>query len=181
MADYYYFCSQLPSLQPGGAPPYTLAAFDALVGGLLPQRDAAYITSCYFEPDRVAPLPDDSVGAAYRDWEFALRGEVARLRAAASGEAAPVLPPETDTFAEIRDLVNSAASAPNPLERERRLDALRFAKLNDLESRHAFSKEMVACYRIKLSILIRNRQFLEAAGKTNFEDAVTRIDRNSAE
>ena len=107
--NYYYFCSQLPALQPGAVPPFTLAEFDERVAGILPPADFAYVSRCGFPPDRGADLPAGSVGAAYRSWEFALRGEIARLRVAEGHGDAIDLPPETDAFADIREQIGGAA------------------------------------------------------------------------
>lgn len=179
--NYYYFCSQLPALQPGAVPPFTLAEFDERVAGILPPADFSYVSRCGFPPDRGADLPAGSVGAAYRSWEFALRGEIARLRVAEGHGDAIDLPPETDAFADIREQIGGAASAPNPLERERRVDQLRWRRLDELAFGHEFTVEAVACYRLRLAILEKNRQFVAETGRNNFEEAVGLIDRNSAE
>ena len=145
------------------------------------EADFAYVSRCGFPPDRGADLPAGSVGAAYRSWEFALRGEIARLRVAEGHGDAIDLPPETDAFADIREQIGGAASAPNPLERERRVDQLRWRRLDELAFGHEFTVEAVACYRLRLAILEKNRQFVAETGRNNFEEAVGLIDRNSAE
>lgn len=179
--DYYYFCSQLPTLRVGVAAPFSLAEFDARVKGLLPEAEAACLLAAVYPPDRSVTVKSGSVYDRYREWEFALRGEIARQRAAAGNTTNFTLPPESDGFASLKDQVASITSAPNPLERQKRLDLLRWQKLDDLESGVPFSREMVVCYRIRLAILEKYREFREDFGRENFEEAVRLIDGNSAE
>ncbi len=182
-ANYFYFCSQFPSLQPGSPAPLTLAEFDRKLG-FLPEADARYIAGCTFPPDRTAVFPAGSAAAEFRNFELALRGEIARLRLAGrpqeeSGKYS--LPPETGRVPGLHDEVARAASAPDPWERERRLDLIRWRILEEFERESSFSREAAACYRLKLAILEKEQSFRIDTGKVNFESAAGEIDRQSAE
>ncbi|MBQ7394483.1 MAG: DUF2764 family protein [Lentisphaeria bacterium] len=182
-ANYYYFCSQLPTLIPGVPAPMTLEEFDRKLT-FLPDADAGYIASCTFPPDRSAAFPAGSAAADFQAFEFALRGEIALLRLAkrpVEDAGKYILPPETGSIPGLRESVAGAASAPDPWERELRVDQIRWQKLDAIERGNGFSREAVACYRLKLAILQKEQSFRPEVGKTNFEDAAGQIDRMSAE
>ncbi len=182
-ANYYYFCSQLPTLIPGVPAPMTLEEFDSKLS-FLPDRDARYIASCTFPPNRAAKFPAGSAAAEFQAFEFALRGEIALLRLAKRpvDEAGKYsLPQETGSVPGLRESVASAASAPDPWERELRVDQIRWRMLDAIERGNGFSREAAVCYRLKLAILLKEQSFRQEAGKTNFEAASGLIDRMSAE
>ena len=172
--NYYYFCAQLPTLVPGNVPPMSLEDFDSRLE-FLPESDAQYIRNSGFPPSRNGNYAPNSAAGRFRNFEFALRGELARCRGGVN------LPPETDSVGGLREQVAQAAQASDPLERERRLDLLRWRMLDDLEREMFFSAEAVVCYRLKLSLMLKAQQFQEAAGRENFRKAVDAIDKNSAE
>ena len=182
-ASYCYFCAQLPTLIAGTPAPMTLADFDRKLG-FLPEADARYIASCKYPPSRTAVFPKGSAAAEFLTFEFALRGEIARLRLAgraAEESARYPLPPETGSIPGLRDEVARAASAANPWERELKLDDIRWRRLSDMERSVPFSREAAACYRLKLAILLKEQSFRLEAGKENFTTASGEIDRKSAE
>ena len=181
-ASYCYFCAQLPTLIAGAPAPMTLADFDRKLG-FLPEADARYIASCKYPPDRGAKFPAGSAAAEFLTFEFALRGEIARLRLAgraAEDAARYPLPPETGRIPGLKDEVARAA-ASNPWERELKLDDIRWRMLSDMERSLPFSHEAAACYRLKLAILLKQQAFRRDAGKENFTTASGEIDRKSAE
>ena len=175
-AGYYYFCAQLPALRPGDAPPMTLERFDSLLE-LLPEPDAAYIRTCGFPVSREAAFPAGSAGARFRAFEYALRGEIAGRR----GAGRDALPPETGTIGGIAEAVNAAASAEDPLERERRIDAIRWRLLDDIAAAEPFGREAAACYRMQLALAIRSDRRREAVGRERFAAAVDAVDGRSLE
>lgn len=182
-ANYYYFCSQLPTLIPGIPAPMTLEEFDRKLS-FLPETDARYIACCSFPPDRTAAFPAGSAAAEFLKFEFALRGEIAHLRLArrpVEDAGKYPLPPETGSVPGLRESVAGAASAPDPWERELRVDQIRWRMLDAIERGNSFSREAVACYRLKLAILLKEQSFRKDAGKMNFEEASGAIDRMSAE
>jgi hypothetical protein len=182
-ANYYYFCSQLPTLIPGVPAPMSLEEFDGKLT-FLPEKDAHYIASCSFPPDRSAKFPAGSAAAEFQAFEFALRGEIALLRLAkrpVEDAGKYSLPPETGSVPGLRESVANAAAAPDPWERELRVDQIRWRMLDAIERGNGFSREAAACYRLKLAILLKEQSFRQDAGKTNFEAASGAIDRMSAE
>ena len=178
-AAYSYFCSQLPALLPGMAAPMTLAEFDGKLG-FLPVRDAEYIVTCSFPPDWKAVFPPGSAAEIFRNFEGALRREIALLRLAKRGGDAANRLPEGFSEPGLKDEVARAASAPNPLAREKSLNELRWRALDEAEQGRSFTREAAACYRMKLALLQKMQSFIADAGKTNFEAAAGEIDRKSA-
>lgn len=179
--DYYYFCSQLPALRLGAAPVFTLSAFDERAAGSLPPADFSYVAKCGFPLDRRTVMPAGSAGELYRSWEFALRGEIARLRVGENRAGGVPLPPETGFFAGIREQLGGVASADNPLEREFRLDQLRWRRLDELEFGREFTVDAAACYRWRLAILDREQSFVAETGRMNFDEAVAAIEHDYSE
>ena len=182
-ASYCYFCAQLPTLLAGTPAPMTLADFDRKLE-FLPPADARYIASCVYPPNRQTTFPAGSAAARFLEFEFALRGEIARLRLAgraAEDAARYPLPPETGRIPGLKDEVARAAAAPDPQERELRLDEVRWRMLSDLERGMAFSREAAVCYRLKLALLLKEQRFRREAGKENFTTTSDEIDRKSAE
>ncbi len=168
MADYYYFCAQLPTLQCGGAAPFTLAEFDSRVKALLPAKEAQRI----IEDSRAGRL-----GGEYGEWEEVLRFVIAVQR-----NDAFVFALNSEYAIQLREQISAiSSSALNPLDRQKRIDALCWQKLDDLSTNLQFSREAVICYRIKLSILEKYRMYRTDTGTDNFEEAVRLIDGNSAE
>ena len=182
-ANYCYFCAQLPTLIAGTPAPMTLADFDRKLA-FLPPADVRYIASCTYPPKRESKFPAGSAAARFQEFEFALRGEIARLRLAgraAEDAARYPLPPETGRIPGLKDEVARAASAANPWERELKLDEVRWRVLSDMERGMAFSREAAACYRLKLALLLKEQKFRREVGKENFTTASGEIDRKSAE
>lgn len=182
-SDLYYFCSQLPGLAFGARPPFSCAEFRQRAAALLSERDAALIALCVYPPSRAAAVPQDCAYDRFRTWNFALIGEVARLRTAAHPAADVTyaeLPPETDGFAYVKEDAAAAARAADPLERERVFDRIRWAKLDDLAAGRGFTLDEVMIYFLKLAILEKHQAFAADAGLAAFEAALEAIDRDSA-
>ena len=78
-ANYYYFCSQLPTLIPGVPAPMTLEEFDRKLT-FLPDADAGYIASCTFPPDRSAAFPAGSAAADFQALQRLMRRRERELK-----------------------------------------------------------------------------------------------------
>ncbi len=177
--EFYYFCSQLPSLRMDSPAPMTLAEFDALMQRVLPAGAVQAIASASYPP-----APDAVLSAAYAGfcrWETALREAVGNYRIAQGNFAGFDIRMTESETAMLAEQAAAAAAAPNPMERQMRLDQMRFRKLDELASGNIFSLDAVICYRLKLSILERYCNMNPDTGRKNFESAVSSIDSNSAE
>lgn len=181
-SNFYYFCSQLPALGFPGRLPFSTSEFLEEADRLLSESDAAELRRCAYPPVRDPAGPAAGVYAKFRAWNFALEGEVARFRVAEHSTKAVAygeLPPETDSFAYLKEELANAARSGNPLERERQLDLIRWRKLDDLGAGRDFSFDAVVLYRLKLALLEKHARFVAETGAANFEEAVAEIDKRS--
>ena len=71
--------------------------------------------------------------------------------------------------------LGAAAAAPDPLEREKLIDRIRWRKLEELEAGHEFDFDALCVYRLKLEILGRYRRRSAETGRTNFNAAAGRV------
>jgi hypothetical protein len=128
---YAYLLSTLPSPVLGDPPPMTLPALVAQCRPFLGDDELHALQ----EPEAAATGPGEagSVARQWLDGERQLRNAVARKRATGWGVAVePYLRDHTGFRVDIEDGVIRAFDAPNPLDRERALDELRWRLLDDL-------------------------------------------------
>lgn len=156
----------------------------------------AFLSACsaFVEPDLMTVLeslslcPSDTSGLdpesaaySYVKWEIALRNSMAKIRAnkLKVDPSAHVLK-DADYDSEADRIANDALSAPNPMEKEKILDAGRWYRLDCMESGHLFDFDVLCIYRYKLMILEKwqSRKSEKAAG--NLDAAATRIQSRSA-
>ena len=103
----------------------------------------------------IEEFPEGSLAREYLLFESALRHSAMKLRAAKLGAAfAAPKPGHTFFDPEADRMVRAAFAAPNPVERERILDAARWDKLDELEvkNRTRFNFDTVCAYSIRIQI-----------------------------
>ena len=103
----------------------------------------------------IAEFPKKSLAREYLLFESALRHSAMKLRAAKLGpEFAAPKPGYTMFDSEADRAVRTAFSAPNPVERERILDAARWTKLDELEAKNLtrFNFDTLCAYSIRIQI-----------------------------
>jgi hypothetical protein len=101
----------------------------------------------------VKPKP---IVKAWRDFEFMLRNELVKIRAKRlHKDATSYLRAPLDAEFSSAHTIGEIARQPHPLETERRLDALRWNKLDELCFGHYFDLEFLFVYAQKLLILER--------------------------
>ena len=103
----------------------------------------------------IEEFPEGSLAREYLLFESALRHSAMKLRAAKLGAAfAAPKPGHTFFDPEADRTVRAAFAAPNPVERERILDAARWDKLDELEvkNRTRFKFDTVCAYSIRIQI-----------------------------
>jgi len=180
---YTFFIASLPEVAPEN-PPMTLAEFDALAEAALTPADFAQLRKFqhWFVPQDAQNDPADGAEPAsvrvYEEmarFEAALRAAVARRRAVLTGLPTNDVPEFPEFYSEVESGVASAAAAPNPVERERQLDRLRLAYLDDLSLFHEFDLDQVCIYRMRLFLADKYRHRRSTEGQQNFEAAARRI------
>ena len=103
----------------------------------------------------IAEFPKSSLAREYLCFEAALRHSAMKLRAAKLGTAFAAPKPGHVFFDPEADrMVRAAFAAPNPVERERILDAARWDKLDELEAKNRtrFNFDTVCAYSIRIQI-----------------------------
>ena len=103
----------------------------------------------------IEEFPEGSLAREYLLFESALRHSAMKLRAAKLGAAFAAPKPGHIFFDPEADrMVRAAFAAPNPVERERILDAARWDKLDELEvkNRTRFNFDTVCAYSIRIQI-----------------------------
>lgn len=129
--------SLVPGLRPGQKPP----------DGTQDDPDAL--------EEFIGKFPKRSLAHEYLVFETALRHSSMKIRAAKLG-AAFTAPKPGHTFfdPEADRAVRAAFGAPNPVERERILDAARWNKLDELEvkNRTPFNFDTICAYSIRIQI-----------------------------
>ncbi len=161
--SYYYLIASLPSLAMG-QDPISAKAFMTRCAAELSQRDYDVLQQI----DQL-PLPEDTPKNAFvRSWnnlETQLRNATARMRASKRHkDATPILRSHSGYATIIEDAVENAWAQPNPLERERSLDKLRWTLLDALQGPDPFSFNVILSYAVKRSIAERWSQMDDETG-----------------
>ncbi len=165
--DYIYFAGSLPLLVFGAKPPLSIAEFDADAARLTDAADAAILQRVELMPDDGAAMPPAVL--KYHDWENTLRNTWLDFRKKEHPDAADFKRGYPDCYAEIAPGLAQAAAAANPLEAEKIIDRMRWARLDELNVGHIFDFEMLCLYRIRLRILEKYAAHSTAGGNAVLE------------
>jgi hypothetical protein len=160
-----YLLASLPLLTPGRPPGITPADFRAACEEQLSPSLAAAAAALL--EDRPCDHP---FAREWRARETILRHAVARRRAARRGDEAP----REQLAARGSDLriengVAAAFEQPDPLQRERALDRLRWNVLDELQGCQPLTREAVLAYAVRLRMLEHWRLLDARAGKERLE------------
>jgi hypothetical protein len=164
-----YFIASLPMLLPGHPPGMTLAAFRTAcaehLGGRLREAVQALLD------DQVCNHPFVN---AWRNHETSLRNTIARRRAVKKDvDAQPWLHPDAGAEARIEQGVAAAFEQPDPLQRERALNRLRWQAADSLQGLHPLAAEVVLAYAIKLRLLTQWHARNAETGQARLEALAT--------
>lgn len=167
-----YFIASLPMLLPGHPPGITLDAFRAACAEQLTGRLAAAVQALLDNTDCDHPFV-----RAWRAHETLLCNAVARRRAARlKQDAQRWLRPVDGGDMRIEHGVAAAFEQPDPLQRERALDRLRWNVLEELQGNQPLTSAVVLAYAVKLRILDRWSRLDAAAGAQRLEALTTLSD-----
>ena len=179
-AQYYYQVSTLPMLRLGEPARLSLEAFTGFCSRQLPAAVATALERLGLEPDG---QPCCEVERRWQVWETYARNCLVRLRALRLGlDAAHFVRPVADAFPVDRRRLEEVLSDPDPLQRERELDRLRWQRLDDLAVGHEFDLEALVLYKLRLLLVSKWGVRTAAAGRrlherlvaTGVEQAVAR-------
>jgi hypothetical protein len=147
--NYYYLVSSLPALKLGERPVIDSTEF-------LEQAAAELDPVLFASLEKVALVPQESdCGSAaveneWNAWETYLRNILLRHRTESGDKIHRWAREERDVFPGVRRHVEEALNQPNPLQRERELDELRWMTLEGLRVTHEFDFSALIIYRLQL-------------------------------
>lgn len=150
--NHYYLVSSLPTLTPGERPGITREEFLRRASEQMDAADRKRLES------RLADGPpegSDALSCEWRALETALRNACARQRAARRGVDVRAHLREGGEDASVDAAVAAAFNAPDPLARERALDAIRWTALERLAGYDPFTFRALQCYAARLHLAWR--------------------------
>lgn len=155
--NHYFLIASLPLLQLGQRPPIALPAFLQACGEHLTPEQMAVLRDLLETDGRHS---QDPFARAWFDCETELRNASVRLRARRRGVSPEsFLRPQSGGRVFLQTAVAEAFQAPDPLEREKALDRLRWRLLDELAGLDPFSLEVVYSYVLKLRLAWRWASF----------------------
>jgi hypothetical protein len=157
MSAYYtYLISSLPLLSFANRAPFNLEDFFIKCKDLIPEKEFKILRdTCTLENDILDTTFSLSL-AKWVDFEFTLRNELVRARAARKKvDALKYLRLPDSPQAEISHLAMTAYRTTSILEAEKILDQGRWNFLENLSLKHYFDFDALLIYGLKLKILQR--------------------------
>jgi hypothetical protein len=149
--SFYYFLSSLPLLSLDEPAPFSAAEFMSSCASVLSPSDVLRLSEVSLVPGGVACC---DAARGWQEWETYLRNVLARRRAVALGvDPSEAVRPEGDVFPGDRRRADAVAEGRDPLAREKDLDRMRWARLDDLAVGHDFDFDALVIYRLRLLIL----------------------------
>ena len=150
--NHYYLVSSLPTLTPGERPGITREEFLRRAAEQVNAADLALLRSRLADglPEGTDPFSQD-----WRAMEISLRNACVRQRAARRGVDALPHVREGDDDPSLSLAVAAAFNAPDPLARERALDAIRWTALERLAGYDPFTFRSLQCYAARLHLAWR--------------------------
>jgi len=166
---HYYFVPQLSTLAYGQPPPMSSAAFREKAAPMMGERDAGLLSELSLDPPPAGGEGGAGCGFidGWREWERALRLNLACLRAARLGREAPAEAPASPQSA--ARAAAKAMEAETPLEGEGAIDKARWKAVEALQGSELFHRNTVFAYLMKLLILERQASFQADAGYSEYK------------
>ena len=176
---YYYFAASLPYLEYGVRCPTCLDTFSEAAGRLLSAKDYALIGQALaVENGDIIPEGGHRVTAEWQSFMQALRNQWVTARAGQlKKDPAPYLRGERGAETAIIDAVAQAQKAADPLEGERIIDQLRWAKLEEIARNQYFNLDFLIVYALKLQILKRLERIDSVHGEHTFNEYCSTVSR----
>lgn len=153
---YIYLISSLPMLHFTSAPAISLEAFLGLCAQFIPEQDLKLIKQVIFTDGYALDLPKKNILLKWKEFDLALRNELARARAARKKiNADKFLRPGVSFDINIAHIAQASLRQNSILEAERYLSLKRWELLEDLATGHYFDLDFLLIYALKLVILER--------------------------
>ena len=169
--EYYYLISTFTEPTLDKAPDRTEETFLTDCREHLSPADLQGVQAA-LDPARPARHP------AVLEWrrrDTQIRNAAARERARrGKQDASPFLRPHEGYQVHIEQAVSEAFAAATPLDRERRLDALRWEQIAEIGGLNPFSGNAVVAHALKLKLAWRWARMDPAEGRTRLHELVNR-------
>lgn len=175
MKQYYFLICSLPYIKLAETPLISIGEFRTLCKGQVSEKDMQLLDAVSLLPVKDSPFSSSSAISQWQERDKTLRQRMAAYRTALKSEKSGRSAPKTDLLSEIDRGIREAYTKPNPAEREKALDSIRWQWLDELELGHYFDINKLFIYKLRLLIhdkwLRRNNE----TGYGNFERIVNII------
>jgi hypothetical protein len=148
---YYYILSSLPMLRKEGPPPITSDYFLHSCSEMVSAKTVEKLMGLKLIPKKETGMGHSSSAVKWYQWETDMRIRLAKFRAVSLGREQKSS--QVTGASDIDRSIEEILSVPNPAEREKMLDNLRWKALEDLEFGHNFDFDSLCIYKIKLMLL----------------------------
>jgi len=168
----YYLIAQLPYLVYEQKPPMSSEYFRDLAGRHVSKNDNdlfKYLTSEFDNTDKTGCDFIDG----YRDWELALRQNLAVQRSIKSKRDIPIKEASFDMGAAAAAL--KAIDEKSPLDAELFLDKARWNAIDELAGSNNFCRNYIYAYFLKLLLIERREAFNEEKGFSEYKSLYASI------
>ncbi len=160
--NYYYFAASLPMLTLGAPPPFSVERFRNMAAEFLTSSDLKALEEALADTE----APRHPWNQRWRKLEANIRNASARLRGQRlRRDAAPYLRSQDEIDLALEKSVADAWARPTPLEREKALDRLRWARLEEMAGYNIFHLNAILAYARRLSLCERWAAWDAAAGR----------------
>ena len=172
--SYHYLISSLPGISLGNKPALSMDEFLANCQALLTEQDWTALQSLM---DINNPPSTNNFVNNWAARETQLRNAAARLRAARRNkDAVDFIRNHSGFDLSIENKVEEAFNQPNPLEREKAIDLIRWTFLDELAGTDPFSTNVLMAYALKLKIAERWAAMNQDQGQEKIEKAIERTE-----
>ncbi|MCK5682777.1 DUF2764 family protein [bacterium] len=176
MAGFYYYICSLPLLTFGEELPMNSEIFIKNSSDWLTESETERLENLKIIPEEIVDENSGSIEKNWYNWETCLRNRLADFRAGKlSRDASEYIKEYPDYFSEVESVVQEITTITNPLSVEKKLDTVRWKKLNDMESGHEFDFEKLCIYKLKLMILEKWMEREEQRGFDNLDSILKEI------
>lgn len=179
MKQYYYLICSLPFIKLEEAPSINSGEFRRLCEEQVSAKDLQLLDAVSLVPLKDNPFAADSSAFQWLALDKNLRKRMAVYRAGRKSENTTRAVPKGDDFSDLDRGIQEAYAKPNPAEREKHLDSIRWQWLDELEFGHYFDVNKLFIYKLRLLIHEKWQCRNNELGYENFDRIVDAINSRS--
>ena len=156
-------------------PPITSDLFLYSCAQMISEKAVSQLSSLKLLPEKETAFGRSSSAVKWYHWETDMRTKLAKFRAVSLGREQKIS--QGNGFSDIDRSIEEILSVPNPAEREKMLDSLRWKALDDLEFGHNFDFDSLCIYKIKLMLLEKRVGKGRRKGLENLDAILNEIEK----